>query len=343
MSPMDDDRRAWERPGTHEVAPGVHRIPLPLPGDGLRAVNVYAIPTGDGLVMIDAGWALDEARRLLESGLAALGHDLGDIRAFLVTHLHRDHLSQAIVVRRLLGTRVYLGAGEKESIATFEQRPWALPVALMDTLRRNGAGSLVDEIEAAVGLQRREPSESGTPDVWLDGGEAIEVGARTLVPVATPGHTRGHLVYHDPDARLMFCGDHVLPHITPSVGFEPAPAASPLGDYLGSLHAMLALPDARLLPAHGPVAPSVHTRVRELIAHHEHRLDETEAAVRAGATTALEVADRLLWTSRGRSYADLDRFNRTLAVNETIAHLTVLTAQGRVRSVESDGVVRHTL
>ncbi len=24
------------------VAPGVHRIPLPMPQDGLRAVNVYA-------------------------------------------------------------------------------------------------------------------------------------------------------------------------------------------------------------------------------------------------------------------------------------------------------------
>ena len=105
---------------------------------------------------------------------------------------------------------------------------------------------------------------------------------------------------------------------------------------------MLAMPDARLLPAHGPVRDSVHVRVRELVAHHEHRLNETEAAVRAGATTGLEVAERLPWTSRGRAFADLDRFNRTLAVNETVAHLTVLGEQGRIRSVESDGVLRHT-
>jgi hypothetical protein len=29
------------------AASGVYRIPLPLPGDNLKAVNVYAIPDGE--------------------------------------------------------------------------------------------------------------------------------------------------------------------------------------------------------------------------------------------------------------------------------------------------------
>ena len=33
----------WTEAGAFPVAPGVHRIPLPLPMDGLRAVNVYVI------------------------------------------------------------------------------------------------------------------------------------------------------------------------------------------------------------------------------------------------------------------------------------------------------------
>ena len=33
----------WTDPGAWPVAPGVHRIPLPLPMDGLRAVNVYVL------------------------------------------------------------------------------------------------------------------------------------------------------------------------------------------------------------------------------------------------------------------------------------------------------------
>ena len=92
---------------------GVHRIPLPLPGDGLRAVNVYAIEDGDALTLVDSGWALAEARQRLETALAGIGHELGDVRRFLVTHVHRDHYTLAIAVRRLFGSRVLLGAGSR--------------------------------------------------------------------------------------------------------------------------------------------------------------------------------------------------------------------------------------
>ena len=44
-------RDDWTLPGVFEVAPGVHRIVCPLPGDGLKAVNVYAIEDGDGLAL----------------------------------------------------------------------------------------------------------------------------------------------------------------------------------------------------------------------------------------------------------------------------------------------------
>ena len=44
------------------MAPGIYRIPLPLPFDGLRAVNAYAIETADGLVMIDSGWLLEATK-----------------------------------------------------------------------------------------------------------------------------------------------------------------------------------------------------------------------------------------------------------------------------------------
>ena len=48
----------WVAPGAYEVASGVYRIPLPLPNDGLRAVNVYVIESDHGLAVIDAGWDL---------------------------------------------------------------------------------------------------------------------------------------------------------------------------------------------------------------------------------------------------------------------------------------------
>ena len=102
-----------------------------------------------------------------------------------------------------------------------------------------------------------------------------------IAAVSTPGHTQGHFVFADLGAGLLFSGDHVLPTITPSIGFEPAYAALPLGDFLGSLAKVRAMPDLRLLPAHGAAAPSTHARVDELVAHHEVRSQPELAALLA--------------------------------------------------------------
>ena len=77
------DRSAWLRPGAHVVVPGIVRIPLPLPLDGLRAVNVYALIDGDGAVLVDAGWAVDESRAALVAALRDLGLELTDVGGFL--------------------------------------------------------------------------------------------------------------------------------------------------------------------------------------------------------------------------------------------------------------------
>jgi glyoxylase-like metal-dependent hydrolase (beta-lactamase superfamily II) len=146
------------------------------------------------------------------------------------------------------------------------------------------------------------------------------------------------VVFHDTGGQVLFAGDHVLPAITPSIGFEPVLSDDPLGAFLGSLTLMRSRPDARLLPAHGPITGSTHARVDELIAHHGTRLDETEAAIRGGAQTAPEAAAVLRWTRRGRELADLDPFNQMLAISETAAHLQLLAAQGRVTRHEADGL-----
>ena len=89
MSPAD--RHAWSEPGVEDLGGGVYRIPLPLPMDGLKAVNVYAIADNQGVDLIDAGIALVQARERLTKGLGEIGYELGDIRNFFVPHLHIDH------------------------------------------------------------------------------------------------------------------------------------------------------------------------------------------------------------------------------------------------------------
>lgn len=148
-------------------------------------------------------------------------------------------------------------------------------------------------------------------------------------------------MFHDADARLLFPGDHVLPAITPSIGFEPDSTPLPLADYLTSLLLMHDLDDAALLPAHGPVNSSVHCRVDELLEDHAGRLEATYVGITPDVETAAEVAERLSWTRRSVTLDELSAFNRMLAVLETRAHPDVLADRGRLLVSSQTGVDRY--
>lgn len=341
---MPEPQQDWTEPGAYPVAPGVHRIPLPLPHDGLRAVNVYTVEDGEALTLVDGGWALAESEQRLRDALVSIGRDVREIRRVLVTHVHRDHYTQAVALRRAVGATVSLGIGEKPGMDLMHG-PWdGDPLRpQLELLHRCGAADIAERIAGRPGPRVFDLLDWQPPDHWIEDGTDVGLAGRTLRAVATPGHTRGHLVFHDGAAQVLFAGDHVLPHITPSLGFEPTPARTALRDYLESLALVRAMPDALLLPAHGPVAMKVHERVDALVAHHEERLDATLAALHAGASTAAEVARILTWTRRGRAFDDLDGFNRMLAVLETLFHLELLVDRGAVTAADDpDGVARFT-
>jgi len=335
--------KSWDDSGVEEVSAGVFRIPLPLPNDGLRAVNVYAISEGSGVTMIDAGWALTESLEALERGLAEIGHTLSDVEQFLVTHAHGDHYAQALTVRRMFGSHVSIGAGERRSIEALSDPGFQPFSRIEQNLRAAGAETILAEMLAwRRDAAARTPHVAWElPDRWLQAG-TVNLHSRDLEVVDTLGHTAGHVVFHDLRSAILFAGDHVLPRITPSIGFEPREAELPLASFLDSLRVVLDRPDARLLPAHGPITDSAHARAHELIAHHERRLSETAAVVDAGASTIYEVAQRLGWTRHQRRFGELDLFNRNLAIGETRAHLDVCVVRGwLVADPDSDGIVRY--
>jgi glyoxylase-like metal-dependent hydrolase (beta-lactamase superfamily II) len=333
-----DARHEWTRPGLYEVAPGVHRIPLPLPNDGLAAVNAYAVVDGDRLALIDPGWGLTESREQLADALGHLGAGFGDVSRFLVTHHHRDHYTQAVLLRREFGITVELGAEEKHSLQVAGAPGADGFRAHFARLRQAGAHELAVKIEQAWRRERHDPSLWEEPDRWLADGQDCGLDGRALTAIATPGHTRGHVVFRDAEGDLLFAGDHVLPHITPSIGFETVPSELPLGDFLDSLRLVRSLPDTRLLPAHGPVTESAHARIDELLAHHRTRLDAIYDTVAVGAVTAFEAAGQVTWTRRQHKLDELSGFNQLLAIMETAAHLDLLVAQGRLRVATADGV-----
>jgi glyoxylase-like metal-dependent hydrolase (beta-lactamase superfamily II) len=301
-------------------------------------VNIYAIDHGDRVTLIDGGWATAQTEPALERGLAALGYRFTDIGRILVTHVHRDHYSEAVALRRRWGTHIALGRGEADTLRAIRAIAEGTEASSNPArLRAAGAAELATMIERAP----RRPIEADNfelPDEWLGPGPVIALKDRSLDAIETPGHTRGHLTFLDGAAGALYAGDHLLPHITPSIGYEAAPATSPLGAYLESLALMKQLPDLQLLPAHGPPTPSTHQRADELLTHHERRLDLSAAAVAAGAPTGLAVAQQLRWTRRERRLTELDPFNQMLAVLETVAHLNVLVVQGRAHRTVLDHV-----
>jgi glyoxylase-like metal-dependent hydrolase (beta-lactamase superfamily II) len=338
-APARDDRHAWAESGVEDLGGGLYRIPLPLPNDALTAVNVYAITGEHGVDLVDAGMALDLARDRLAGALGGLGYGLPDIRNFFITHIHQDHYTLAVQLRTTLRGQITLGEEERVNMAAIrEVAGGRREPGFLEMLPALGAPELAGRVRAIRDSGLASPAITlawEDPDRWLADGAVLELPSRSLRAIHTPGHTRGHVVFHDEAGGLLFAGDHVLPHITPSIGFQPAITRQALSQYLGSLRLMLTLPDSRLLPAHGPVSDSTHARVQELLAHHGTRLEQTLEVASAGPVTAFAVASALPWTRRKLALADLDPFNQLLAVGETAAHLEVLVVRGQLVRVTS--------
>jgi glyoxylase-like metal-dependent hydrolase (beta-lactamase superfamily II) len=331
---MSSDEYAVE-----QVTDRVFRIPLPLPLDDLHIVNAYLIDTGSaaGLTLIDPGWATGDNERQLLASLRELGHGPDDITQIAITHGHWDHYSQAIGWQQQYGATVFLGHEERHSIDAFRTLDGVYP-AQVGLLRQAGAPAVADAIDVLEHLAHEKDVPFGDPDVWLDDQQVIDLGDRSLVAHLTPGHTRGHMMFEEPTDDVMFTGDHILPRITPSIGFERAPEETPLAAYLDSLQLVVDRPDSRMLPAHGSITDSVHERAHELLSHHEARLKEVGDFARSGVETAHQIASQLRWTRRERHLGDLNLVHQTVAILEVAAHLDVLVLRGVLEGGPRRGV-----
>jgi glyoxylase-like metal-dependent hydrolase (beta-lactamase superfamily II) len=203
----------------------------------------------------------------------------------------------------------------------------------------HGAGGMADPLPQAQDIAHMRWA---IPDRTLRDGDVVELADRELQVISVPGHTQGHVSFFDAAAAIYLAADHVLPHITPSIGFEPFPKPLLLQSFLASLEKVRPLPAQLVLPAHGPVFSDLQGRVDELLAHHARRLADSARQVDAGYDRAFAVAEQLLWTKRDTPFSALDAFNSYIAVGETIAHLELLAHDGRIVRHESDDAVRFT-
>ena len=65
----------------------------------------------------------------------------------------------------------------------------------------------IDALPSQVKTFGFPPSESFTPNRWLNDGETVTVGEQTLKVIHCPGHTPGHIVFFHDQSKLALVGD----------------------------------------------------------------------------------------------------------------------------------------
>ena len=146
-------RGAWLRrvmPPAEQLEADLWSLPVPIPDNPLRYVSVYAFGTGEGLVLIDAGWGAEESWLALRDGLESIGAGMADVRGVLVTHMHFNHVGLAGRVRQASGAWIAMHPADQEVFARPDYRSAERAVTVEAEFLR-GLGASPAEAAAAVG------------------------------------------------------------------------------------------------------------------------------------------------------------------------------------------------
>ncbi len=155
------------------------------------------------------------------------------------------------------------------------------------------------------------------PDRELHDGESVKVNGKSIVAVATPGHTSNHLCFAYEGALLT--GDHVM-------GWSTTVVVPPDGDmaaYMQSLDKLRQREDRIYYPAHGPAVTKPQQYVRSLIGH---RLQREKQVLKLVGESPRNIPDIV-----ANAYPGLDPRLVTAAGGSVYAHLLDLQKRGLVR------------
>jgi hydroxyacylglutathione hydrolase len=143
------------------------------------------------------------------------------------------------------GRTAAIDAPEADMVGrALERRGWTLSDILITHHHHDhveGIPELVEVYGAKVTGPRAEADKIEGLDVLVDPGDTVELGATTFNVLGTPGHTLGHIAYHDPVGRHVFTADALF---SLGVGrmFEGTP-----GPMWEGLLGLRALPDETLV------------------------------------------------------------------------------------------------
>jgi glyoxylase-like metal-dependent hydrolase (beta-lactamase superfamily II) len=307
------------------------KVPLPF---SLRWVNSYLLKGPDGYTLIDPGLRTEDAEKHWDAALTELGIAATDIERIVLTHHHPDHYGMAGWFQLRSGAPVLLsGTGLMQA-----RRLWGdgqpMTEQLLSLFRLHGlpaelASPLREHMDGFV------PSVSPQPQVTVvQAGETVRLGGQPYVSIETPGHAAGHLCFYRAETREMFCGDHVLPQISPNVSYLPGGIdENPLASYLASLEQVSRMDVAMAYPGHREPFTTFSKRAEELIRHHGERLALMRAQLAEGKTAYQVCRD---------TFGDrLTLHQLRFAIAETLAHLIWLREAGQAEEQDIDGVIHY--
>ncbi|MGZ6267994.1 MAG: MBL fold metallo-hydrolase [Candidatus Limnocylindrales bacterium] len=192
--------------------------------------HVYAIDTGEEIVLIDAGFGPGTGEILDQ--IRADGLDPSRISRIVVTHYHADHAGGSAAMVRATGAEL-----------------WA-PTEAAHTIRVADADQIGLTWAQSFGFYPAdyvwEPCD--VAHEYRDG-ERIPAGSLTLEAVATPGHCMGHYVLRleGRDRSYLFASDLVF--WGGAIILQNVPDSN-LQEYAASMNRAMELEFDALLPGH---------------------------------------------------------------------------------------------
>ncbi|MCL2558550.1 MAG: MBL fold metallo-hydrolase [Treponema sp.] len=325
---------------TERIMDGLYRLPVPLPGSPLKAINTYVLTSDSRNVIIDTGYNMPECLEAMRAGIAELGLDM-EKTDLLATHFHADHTG---LITQLVSpkSKVYMGSIDKALWVNMISTPDAHWSFYEDKLTLEGYPP--DEMEKTrMHNPARRFVSSGLVDIIeLEDGDKVRGGGREWQVVLTQGHTPGHICLYDAASKTLVAGDTILFDITPNITWWRELDDS-LGSFLESLDRLSKLDVEITLPSHRSNNGSMYNRIEELKAHHANRLQDVLRIARENpGINGYEIASKMTWAIRARDWDDFPPGQRWFAVGEAISHINHLTLGGKLKVENVGGVNRYT-
>lgn len=276
----------------------------------------YMLVGSDGLALVDVGSAA--SLDMLLAGIHAAGFDARDVSHLLLTHVHLDHAgASGPLVRLLPRARIFVHSIGAPHLID--------PTKLVSSAERIYG----ERMQGLWGHMEPVPADRITV---VNDGDTVDVGARTLRVLYTPGHAIHHVAYFDAERREVFAGDVAGVHLQ-GVDFVRPPTPPPdlnLEDWSGSIDRLESLrPNVLYLPHFGPERDPL-THLRQLRQHLREWGELMLAGIRAGKTDTELAAD--LARASDPEVKRTAHIDRDMAVRRyELATNYLMSAQGYVR------------